>query len=57
MTTGSPSVLEIYPSGIVQNVAEQKSTFSHQMEGQGRSKYVLPRYNHRRYKIIQYHPG
>ena len=40
-----PSVLEMYPSGIVQNVAEQKGTFvevkgySHQMEGQSRPTF------------------
>jgi pantoate--beta-alanine ligase len=40
-----PSVSEIYPSGIVQNVAEQKGTFvevkgySHQMEGQSRPTF------------------
>lgn len=40
-----PSVSEIYPSGIVQNVAEQKGTFvevkgySHQMEGQCRPTF------------------
>ena len=40
-----PSVSEIYPSGIVQNIAEQKGTFvevkgySHQMEGQSRPTF------------------
>jgi len=40
-----PSVSEIYPSGIVQNVAEQKGAFvevkgySHQMEGQSRPTF------------------
>jgi pantoate--beta-alanine ligase len=40
-----PSVSEIYPSGIVQNVVEQKGTFvevkgySHQMEGQTRPTF------------------
>ena len=40
-----PSVSEMYPSGIVQNVAEQKGTFvevkgySHQMEGQSRPTF------------------
>jgi len=40
-----PSVSEIYPSGIVQNVAEQKGTFvevkgySHQMEGKSRPTF------------------
>ncbi|KAF8809503.1 pantothenate synthetase [Phlegmacium glaucopus] len=40
-----PSVSEIYPSGIVQNVAEQKGTFvevkgyGHQMEGQSRPTF------------------
>ena len=40
-----PSVSEIYPSGIVQNIAEQKGTFievkgySHQMEGHSRPTF------------------
>jgi len=40
-----PSVLEIYPSGIVQNVTKQKGTFvevkgyGHQMEGQSRPTF------------------
>ena len=41
----APSVLEMYPSGIVQNVAEQKGTFievkgyGHQMEGVSRPTF------------------
>ena len=40
-----PSVTEIYPSGIVQNIAEQRGAFvevkgySHQMEGQSRPTF------------------
>jgi pantoate--beta-alanine ligase len=40
-----PSVSEMYPSGIVQNVAEQKGTFvevkgyGHQMEGMSRPTF------------------
>lgn len=40
-----PSVSEIYPSGIVQNIAEQRGAFvevkgySHQMEGQSRPTF------------------
>ena len=40
-----PSISEIYPSGIVQNIAEQRGTFvevkgySHQMEGQSRPTF------------------
>ena len=41
----APTVTEMYPSGIVQNVAEQKGAFlevkgfSHQMEGQTRPTF------------------
>lgn len=40
-----PSVLDMYPSGIVQNVADQKGTFvevkgyGHQMEGKSRPTF------------------